>query len=77
MAPKCCKSNQTTRGLQILIARLTVREQKIFFLLCDDFAIVIRVSAVEVSQRLGIPVLDPALLSVRTAEMLVSALDYR
>jgi len=36
----------------------------------------IRVSAVEVSHTLGIPVLDPALLSVRTAEMLVSALDY-
>jgi allantoin racemase len=36
----------------------------------------IRVSAVEVSRTLGIPVLDPALLSVRTAEMLVSALDY-
>jgi Asp/Glu/hydantoin racemase len=34
----------------------------------------IRVSAVEVSRKLGIPVLDPALLSVRTAEMLVSAL---
>ena len=29
----------------------------------------IRVSANEVSQRLGIPVLDPGLLSVRTAEM--------
>lgn len=26
--------------------------------------------------KLGISVLDPALLSVRTAEMLVSALDY-
>jgi hypothetical protein len=36
----------------------------------------IRVSAVEVSRRLGILVLDPALLSIRTAEMLVSALDY-
>jgi allantoin racemase len=36
----------------------------------------IRVSAVEVSRRLGTPVLDPALLSVRTAEMLVSALRY-
>ena len=35
----------------------------------------IRVSAVEVSRRLGIPVVDPALLSVRTAEMLVSALN--
>jgi Asp/Glu/hydantoin racemase len=34
----------------------------------------IRVAAAEVSQRLGIPVLDPALLSVRTAEMLVAAL---
>jgi Asp/Glu/hydantoin racemase len=34
----------------------------------------IRVSAVEVSRKLGIPVLDPALLSVKTAEMLVSAL---
>lgn len=33
----------------------------------------IRVSAIEVSQRLGIPVLDPGLLSVRTAEMLVAA----
>jgi Asp/Glu/hydantoin racemase len=37
----------------------------------------IRVSAGEVSRKLGIPVLDPALLSVRTAEMLVSALWYR
>ena len=36
----------------------------------------IRVSAIEVSRRLGIPVLDPGLLSVRTAEMLISALDY-
>jgi hypothetical protein len=36
----------------------------------------IRVSAAEVSRTLGIPVLDPAQLSVRTAEMLVSALDY-
>jgi Asp/Glu/hydantoin racemase len=36
----------------------------------------IRVSAMEVSRRLGIPVLDPALLSVRTAEMLFSALHY-
>jgi Asp/Glu/hydantoin racemase len=36
----------------------------------------IRVSAIQVSRRLGIPVLDPALLSVRTAEMLFSALDY-
>ena len=34
----------------------------------------IRVAATEVSERLGIPVLDPALLSVRTAEMLVAAL---
>jgi Asp/Glu/hydantoin racemase len=37
----------------------------------------IRVSAVEVSRKLGIPVLDPGLLSVKTAEMLVSALAYR
>jgi allantoin racemase len=37
----------------------------------------IRVSAVEVSRKLGVPVLDPALLSVKTAEMLISALDYR
>jgi allantoin racemase len=37
----------------------------------------IRVSAVEVSRKLGIPVLDPGLLSVKTAEMLVSALDSR
>ncbi|HWO43554.1 MAG TPA: aspartate/glutamate racemase family protein [Candidatus Eisenbacteria bacterium] len=37
----------------------------------------IRVSAIEVSRRLGVPVLDPALLSVRTAEMMVSALRYR
>jgi Asp/Glu/hydantoin racemase len=37
----------------------------------------IRVAATEVSQRLGIPVLDPALLSVRTAEMLVAALKRR
>jgi allantoin racemase len=37
----------------------------------------IRVSAVEVSRKLGVPVLDPALLSVKTAEMLVSALDCR
>lgn len=36
----------------------------------------IRVSAVEVSRKLGIPVLDPALLSIRTAEMLVSALNH-
>jgi hypothetical protein len=36
----------------------------------------IGVSAVEVSRKLGIPVLDPGLLSVKTAEMLVSALDY-
>jgi allantoin racemase len=35
----------------------------------------IRVSALEVSRKLGIPVLDPALLSVRTAEMLVLALN--
>jgi Asp/Glu/hydantoin racemase len=35
----------------------------------------IRVSAVAVSRELGIPVLDPALLSVRTAEMLVTALE--
>jgi Asp/Glu/hydantoin racemase len=34
------------------------------------------VSAVEVSSALGIPVLDPALLSVKTAEMLVSALNH-
>jgi allantoin racemase len=33
----------------------------------------IRVSALKVSRKLGIPVLDPALLAVRTAEMLVSA----
>jgi Asp/Glu/hydantoin racemase len=37
----------------------------------------IRVSALEVSRKLGIPVLDPGLLSIKTAEMLVSALDYR
>jgi allantoin racemase len=37
----------------------------------------IRVSAVEVSRELSIPVLDPALLSLRTAEMMVSALNYR
>jgi hypothetical protein len=35
----------------------------------------IRVSAAEVSKRAGIAVLDPALLSVKTAEMLVSALQ--
>ena len=34
----------------------------------------VRVSAAAASERLGIPVLDPALLSLRTAEMLVSAL---
>jgi Asp/Glu/hydantoin racemase len=34
----------------------------------------VRVSAAEVSTRVGVPVLDPALLSVKTAEMLVSAL---
>ncbi|HEY7166092.1 MAG TPA: aspartate/glutamate racemase family protein [Candidatus Binatia bacterium] len=34
----------------------------------------IRVRAAEVAARVGIPVLDPALLSVKTAEMLVSAL---
>jgi allantoin racemase len=33
----------------------------------------IRVSAIEVSERIGIPVLDPALLAVRRAEMLVQA----
>ncbi len=33
----------------------------------------IRVSAQEVSERVGVPVLDPGLLAVRTAEMLVSA----
>lgn len=33
----------------------------------------VRVSAREVSDRLGVPVLDPALLSVRVAEMLVDA----
>ena len=37
----------------------------------DYFA---RVSAREVAERLGVTVLDPALLSVRTAEMLVEAL---
>lgn len=37
----------------------------------------IRVSAAEASGRLGVPVLDPALLSVKTAEMIVSALDHR
>jgi allantoin racemase len=37
----------------------------------------IRVLAVEVSRKLGVPVLDSALLSVKTAEMLISALDYR
>jgi len=34
----------------------------------------IRVSAAEVSERIGIPVLDPALLAVRSAETLVTAL---
>jgi Asp/Glu/hydantoin racemase len=33
----------------------------------------IRVSAIEASERLGIPVLDPALTAVRRAEMLVAA----
>lgn len=33
----------------------------------------VRVSAREVSDRIGVPVLDPALLSVRTAEMLYEA----
>ena len=37
----------------------------------------IRVSAVEASRKLEIPVLDPGLLSVKTAEMLVAALKYR
>jgi allantoin racemase len=37
----------------------------------------IRVSAAEVANRVGIPVLDPALISVRTAEMLVSAVRAR
>jgi allantoin racemase len=34
----------------------------------------IRVSAAEVSQRIGVPVMDPALLAVRSTEMLVNAL---
>jgi allantoin racemase len=34
----------------------------------------VRVSAAEVSQRIGVPVMDPALLSIRTTEMLVNAL---
>jgi allantoin racemase len=33
----------------------------------------VRVSAREVTERLGVPVLDPAFLAVRTAEMLVEA----
>lgn len=33
----------------------------------------VRVSAVRVSKRLGVPVLDPALIAVRTAEMLVAS----
>ena len=36
-----------------------------------------RVSAEEVSDRVGVPVLNPALISVRTAEMLVQALARR
>lgn len=37
----------------------------------------VRVSAREVSERLGVPVLDPAYIAVRTAEMLVTALAAR
>lgn len=37
----------------------------------------VRVSAREVSKRLGVPVLDPAFLSVRAAEMIVGALPAR
>jgi allantoin racemase len=37
----------------------------------------IRVSAQEVSERIGVPVLDPALFAVRTAEMLVLGLSPR
>jgi allantoin racemase len=33
----------------------------------------VRVSATEVSKRLGVPVIDPALVAVRTAEMCVAA----
>jgi Asp/Glu/hydantoin racemase len=35
----------------------------------------VRVSAREVAERVGVPVLNPALLAVRTAEMLVEALS--
>jgi Asp/Glu/hydantoin racemase len=34
----------------------------------------VRVSGREVAERVGVPVMDPALLAVRTAEMLVEAL---
>jgi allantoin racemase len=37
----------------------------------------VRVSARDVAERVGVPVLDPALLAVRTAEMLVEALSDR
>jgi allantoin racemase len=37
----------------------------------------VRVSAREASKRLGVPVLDPALIAVRTAEMLVSSLPVK
>lgn len=37
----------------------------------------VRVSAREVAERVGVPVLDPALLAVRTAEMLAEALSDR
>jgi allantoin racemase len=37
----------------------------------------IRVSAREVSERVGVPVVDPALIAVRTAEMLAEALPRR
>lgn len=36
-------------------------------------SIPVRVFAAEVARRLGVPVVDPALVSVRTAEMLVAA----
>lgn len=37
----------------------------------------VRVPAAEVSERIGVPVVDPALIAVRTAEMLVEALPLR
>jgi Asp/Glu/hydantoin racemase len=37
----------------------------------------VRVSAVEVSERIGVPVVDPALVAVRSAELLVQIASGR